>query len=283
MSYTYTQLKTAIKDYTETEESSFITHLPDFIFSAEERLFKSVDLEYFRKNVTGAFTSSDQYLTVPSDLLAPFSLQITTSGSETFLLEKDVNFLRDYTPSASTTGFPKYYARFDVDHFIVAPTPNSGYALELHYYYRPTSLTKSTITLTLALSSSFTDGETITGASSGQTTTLNSKPTTTSAIVVVPTGTFTVGETITGSSSGATTTISAIGSDTTVTWLSENAKNALLYGSLFEAYTYLKGEKDILDLYNGRFLESVARLKDLAEARENADAYRRGLPQSRRT
>ena len=102
-------------------------------------------------------------------------------------------------------------------------------------------------------------------------------------MVVVPTGTFTVGETITGASSGATTTISTIGSDTTVTWLSENAKNALLYGSLFEAYTYLKGEKDILDLYNGRFLESVARLKDLAEARENADAYRRGLPQSRRT
>ena len=257
--------------------------MPDFIFSAEERLFKSVDLEYFRKNVTGAFTSSDQYLTVPEDLLAPFSLQITTSGSEGFLLEKDVNFLRDYTPSASTTGLPKYYARFDIDHFIVAPTPNSGYALELHYYYRPTSLTKSTLTLTLALSSNFTDGETITGSTSGQITTLNSKPTTTSALVVVPTGTFTVGETITGASSGATTTISTIGSDTTVTWLSENAKNALLYGSLFEAYTYLKGEKDILDLYNGRFLESVARLKDLAEARENADAYRRGLPQSRRT
>ena len=283
MSYTFTTLNAAIQDYTETSESSFVTHLPDFIFSAEERLFKSVDLEYFRKNVTGAFTSSDQYLTVPEDLLAPFSLQITTSGSEGFLLEKDVNFLRDYTPSASTTGLPKYYARFDIDHFIVAPTPNSGYALELHYYYRPTSLTKSTLTLTLALSSNFTDGETITGSTSGQITTLNSKPTTTSALVVVPTGTFTVGETITGASSGATTTISTIGSDTTVTWLSENAKNALLYGSLFEAYTYLKGEKDILDLYNGRFLESVARLKDLAEARENADAYRRGLPQSRRT
>tara|TARA_R110000737_G_scaffold351637_1_gene394488 strand:+ start:1691 stop:2542 length:852 start_codon:yes stop_codon:yes gene_type:complete len=283
MSYTYTTLKTSIQDYTETSETSFISHMPDFILAAEERVFKSVDLEYFRKNVTGAFTSSDQYLSVPDDLLAPFSLQITTAGSETFLLEKDVNFIRDYTPNASTTGTPRYYARFDIDHFIVAPTPNSGYALELHYYYRPTSLTESQQTLTVALSSNFTDGETITGSTSGQTTITKSKPTTTSLSVVVPTGAFTVGETITGSTSGAITTISAIGSDTTTTWLSKNAINALLYGSVFEAYTYLKGEKDLLDLYNGRFLESVARLKDLGEARENADAYRRGLPQARRT
>ena len=90
MSYTYTTLKTSIQDYTETSETSFISHMPDFILAAEERVFKSVDLEYFRKNVTGAFTSSDQYLSVPDDLLAPFSLQITTAGSETFLLEKDV-------------------------------------------------------------------------------------------------------------------------------------------------------------------------------------------------
>tara|TARA_R100001369_G_C3320695_1_gene168879 strand:- start:528 stop:1379 length:852 start_codon:yes stop_codon:yes gene_type:complete len=283
MSYTYTTLKTSIQDYTETSETSFLSHLPDFILAAEERVFKSVDLEYFRKNVTGAFTSSDQYLSVPDDLLAPFSLQITTAGSETFLLEKDVNFIRDYTPNASTTGTPRYYARFDIDHFIVAPTPNSGYALELHYYYRPTSLTQSQQILTVALSSNFTDGETITGSTSGQTTITKSKPTSTSLSVVVPTGSFTLGETITGSSSGAITTVSAIGSDLTTTWLSENAINAVLYGSVFEAYSYLKGEKDLLDLYNGRFLESVARLKDLGEARENADAYRRGLPQSRRT
>ena len=243
MSYTYTTLKTSIQDYTETSETSFISHMPDFILAAEERVFKSVDLEYFRKNVTGAFTSSDQYLSVPDDLLAPFSLQITTAGSETFLLEKDVNFIRDYTPNASTTGTPRYYARFDIDHFIVAPTPNSGYALELHYYYRPTSLTESQQTLTVALSSNFTDGETITGSTSDQTTTAKSKPTTTSLSVVVPTGAFTVGETITGSTSGAITTISAIGSDTTTTWLSKNAINALLYGSVFEAYTYLKAKK----------------------------------------
>ena len=95
----------------------------------------------FRKNATSALTSSDAFLTVPSDYLASFSLQITTSGSESFLLQKDVNFLREYTPASSTTGLPKYYARFDEDNFIVAPTPDSNYTLELHYFYRPASLT----------------------------------------------------------------------------------------------------------------------------------------------
>ena len=113
MSFTLAQLKTAIQDYTDNSETSFVTHLPDFIKAAEEKIFKSIDLDIFRKNVTSALTSSDQYLTVPSDYLASFSLQITTSGSESFLLQKDVNFLREYSPSASTTGVPKYYARFD--------------------------------------------------------------------------------------------------------------------------------------------------------------------------
>ena len=114
MSYTYATLKTAIQDYTDNTESSFVTNLPNFIKAAEDRIFEAVDLEYFRKNVTSAMTASDQFLSVPSDLLAVFSLQITTSGSESFLLQKDVNYLREYTPNASTTGVPKYYAVFSV-------------------------------------------------------------------------------------------------------------------------------------------------------------------------
>ena len=215
MSFTYAQLKTAIQDYTDNADTSFVTHLPDFIKTTEDRIFNSVDLDIFRKNVTSAFTSSDQFLTVPTDYLASFSLQITTSGSESFLLQKDVNFLREYTPASTTTGLPKYYARFDSDNFIVAPTPNSNYTLELHYYYKPTSLTA--------------------------------------------------------------------GADGGTTWLSTNAPFALLYGSLFEAYVYMKGEKDMLDLYNGRYLESISRLKDLGEARENTDGYRVGLPSRPRT
>jgi hypothetical protein len=141
MSFTLATLKTAIQDYADNSETSFVNNLPNFIKAAEEKIFKSIDLDIFRKNVTSAFTSSDAFLTVPADYLASFSLQITTSGSEDFLLQKDVNFIREYAPSSSTTGVPKYYARFDEDNFIVAPTPNSNYTLQLNYYFRPASLT----------------------------------------------------------------------------------------------------------------------------------------------
>ena len=141
MSFTLATLKTAIQDYADNSETSFVTNLPNFIKASEEKIFKSIDLDIFRKNVTSAFTSSDSFLTVPADYLASFSLQITTSGSEDFLLQKDVNFIREYAPSSSTTGVPKYYARFDEDNFIVAPTPNSNYTLQLNYYFRPASLT----------------------------------------------------------------------------------------------------------------------------------------------
>ena len=138
MSFTKATLTTAIQDYTDNSETTFVNNIPNFIKASEEKILKSVDLDYFRKNVTSALTASDEFLTVPSDYLASFSLQITTSGSESFLLQKDVNFLREYTPASTTTGLPKYYARFDEDNFILAPTPNSNYTIQLNYFYRPT-------------------------------------------------------------------------------------------------------------------------------------------------
>src|SRR6056300_758766 len=199
MSFTYAQLKTAIQDFCENTETSFVNNLPLFIRAAEDRIFTVVDLEVFRKNATSAMSAADPYLSVPTDFLAPFSLQITTSGSEDFLLIKDVNFVNQYAVDNVTTGVPKYYAIFDKDNFILAPTPNSNFTVELHYYYRPASLTA--------------------GAESG------------------------------------------------TTWLSENAPNALLYGSLYEAYTYMKGEQDMLGMYEKQFQEALSRIKDLAEAR----------------
>ena len=215
MSFTLATLKTAIQDYTDNSESTFVTHLPDFIKAAEEKILRSVDLDIFRKNVTSTLNSSDQYVNVPSDYLAAFSFQITTSGSESFLLQKDVNFLREYTPASSTTGLPKYYARFSEDHFILAPTPNSAYTVELHYFYRPTSLTA--------------------------------------------------------------------GADSGTTWMSTNAPFALLYGSIVEAYIFMKGEPDIITNYTNLFMADLTRLKDLGEARENTDGYRVGLPLKART
>ena len=215
MSFTKATLTTAIQDYTDNSETTFVNNIPNFIKASEEKILKSVDLDYFRKNVTSALTSSDAFLTVPSDYLASFSLQITTSGSESFLLQKDVNFLREYTPASTTTGLPKYYARFDEDNFILAPTPNSNYTIQLNYFYRPASLTA--------------------------------------------------------------------GSDSGTTWVSTNAPFAILYGSLVDAYTFMKGEPDVIQNYNGLFTQYLERVKDLGEARENTDGYRVGLPSRPRT
>ena len=215
MSFTYAQLETAIQDFTENSETSFVTNLPVFIRGAEDRIFTLVDLELVRKNATSQLTFGDPYLNVPVDYLAPFSLQITTANYQEFLDFKDVNFVQRYSLDYGSNATPKYYSIFDVDNFIVGPTPNLAYDVELHYYYRPASITA--------------------GLASG------------------------------------------------TTWLSENAPNALLYGSLVEAYTYMKGEQDMLQLYEQRFAQEVQRLKDLAEARENSDAYRRGLPDRPRT
>jgi len=215
MSFTYTELQTAIQDFTENSETSFVTNLPVFIRGAEDRIFTLVDLELFRKNATSTLTIADPYLNVPTDYLAPFSLQITTSNYQDFLEYKDVNFVQQYAIDYGSNATPKYYSIFDVDNFILGPTPNLAYDVELHYYYRPASLTA--------------------------------------------------------------------GAGSATSWLSKNAPNALLYGSLVEAYTYMKGEQDMMQLYEQRFAQEMQRLKDLAEARENSDAYRRGLPDRPRT
>ena len=284
MSYTLTTLRNSVKEYTENSETTFVSHITDFIRSAENRLFKMIDFIYFRKNATSALSSSDPYLSLPTDYLSSHSMSITSSSNKIFLLEKDVNFIQEYHPNSSTTGTPKYYARFDIDNFIVAPTPNSNYTTQLHYYYRPTSLADSTIALTVGSSNSFAVDETITGSSSGATANVESKNDSDNTItILVPTSAFTTGETITGGTTEATTTISSMTSDTTTTWLSKNARNAMLYGSLLEAYVYMKGEADMLAVYEKRFMEEISRLKDLGEARENTDAYRQGLPRLPRT
>ena len=142
MSFTYDQLKTAIQDYTENDETSFVNNIPLFIRQAEERILKNVQLSLFRKNATASCTASNKFLACPSDFLAPFSLSLAgTDGDKFFIDFKDPSFVQTYTPDATTTGSPRYYAVFDVDNFILAPTPNTTFTAELHYFYRPTSLT----------------------------------------------------------------------------------------------------------------------------------------------
>jgi hypothetical protein len=209
MSFTLTTLTASVQEWTQNDESTFVAEIPFFIRNAEERIFKVVDLEYFRKNVTGVMTSGNKFLQKPSDWLANFSLSFVNSSSENvFLLQKDVNYLQEFHPNPSSTGTPRFYASFDVNNFIIAPTPNSNFNVEVHYYYRPASLT--------------TD-------------------------------------------------------DSGSTWISTNAPDALLYATLIEAYTFMKGENDLLQLYTARFTEAISRLKIYAEAKENTDAYREGL------
>jgi len=209
MSFTYAQLKQAIQDYTENDETTFVTNLPIFIRAAEERILKSVQLDLFRKNVSGNFSASNQYLASPTDFLAPFSLSFTDgNGDKNFLLFKDVNFVQEFNPDSTTTGSPRYYAVFDISNFIIGPTPDSNYAVELHYYYRPASLTA--------------------------------------------------------------------GAEDSTTWLSENATLAMLYGSLIEAYTFMKGEQDLIANYTQRFGEAVATMKLLGESKEVTEEFRVG-------
>ena len=142
----YTALTQAIKDYTENTETSFVDHIDDFIRQAEQRIYNSVQLPALRKNSTGTTSSSNSYMQTPDDFLAPYSLAVINSSVHTYLLNKDVNWLREAYSNASTTGLPKYYALFDEDTFILAPTPDSTYSMELHYYYYPTSIVTASTT-----------------------------------------------------------------------------------------------------------------------------------------
>tara|TARA_Y100000114_G_scaffold44418_1_gene40025 strand:+ start:9139 stop:9780 length:642 start_codon:yes stop_codon:yes gene_type:complete len=206
MAFTFTTLKQAIQDYLETDETTFVNNLPTIIKQAENRILKSVQLPNFRKNVTGTATGSSQYLATPSDFLFTYSLAVDNSGYE-YLLFKDVNFIREAFPSASTTGVPKYYALFDDTTFILGPTPSSGFTFELHYFYQPQSITETS------------DG---------------------------------------------------------TSWLGTNAESAILYGSILEAYVFLKGEPDLMQLYSARYDSALADLKKLGEGYSTTDGYRSG-------
>ena len=208
MSFTFDSLKQAIQDYTENSETTFVNNLPIFIRAAEERILKNVQLNLFMRNQQGTMTSGNKFLGAPSDFLAPFSLTLTSNSQKEFLEFKDLSYIESFHPNETETAKPRYYAQFDVGNFILAPTPNADYEVEVQYLFRPASLTS--------------------------------------------------------------------GAGTGTTWLSENAELAVLYGSLVEAYIFMKGEPDIMALYNQRFNEAIVGLKMLGEAKETTQEYRVG-------
>jgi hypothetical protein len=224
----YTTLYNTIQTYTENQfpdvylasgsTVSATTQINTFITQAEQRIYNMIQFPSIRKNVTGTATVSNKYLSCPSDFLAVYSMAvIAADGSYEYLLNKDVNFIRQAYPQPTDTATPKYYALFGPTvsgstisnelSFILGPTPDSNYSVELHYYYYP---------------------ESITTASSGQT------------------------------------------------WLGDNFDSVLLYGSLVEAYTFMKGEQDIITLYDTKFKEALALAKRLGDGMERSDSYRSG-------
>jgi len=203
----YAALVTLIQDYTENSESSFVSNIPTFVQLAEERIYNTVQIPAIRKNQTGALTAGNKYLTLPTDWLATFSLAAIdpTTQAQTFLLNKDVNFIRESFPVPTDTGTPTHYAQFDQNTLILGPTPDLSYAVELHYYYYPESIVTAT-----------------------------------------------------------------------TSWLGDNFETVLLYGSLREAYQYMKGEEDLTAQYEAKYQESLGLLKQLGDGKDRQDTYRTG-------
>jgi hypothetical protein len=217
----YTQLTAAICDYTQNFDQDFIDNIPVFVTQAEQRIYNTVQFPSLRKNVTGVTTTNNKYLSAPSDFLAVYSLAVIDgTGAYEYLLNKDVNFIRQAYPTPTSTGIPRYYALFGPSttndatpiitnelSLILGPTPDAVYSVELHYYYYP---------------------ESISVAASGQT------------------------------------------------WLGDNFDSVLLYGALVEAITFMKGEADMIQLYNTKYTEALGLAKRLGDGMERQDAYRSG-------
>lgn len=203
----YSQLSTMIQEYVQSTETSFVTNIPTFVQLAEERIYNSVQIPALRQNSTASLGIGNQYMSLPSDWLSTFSLAVIhpTTNVYSFLLNKDVNFIRECYTTASVQGLPQHYAIWDDDTMILGPAPNLVYTFELHYYYYPTS--------------------------------------------IVNAGT---------------------------SWLGTNFETVLLYGSLREAYTYLKGEADMMQYYEQKYQEAMGQLKRLGDGLDRQDAYRSG-------
>lgn len=204
----YTELVQAVKDYTEVDETTFNSQIPTFVRQVEERLARACLIPELRKNVTGTTFADSRFLGIPTDFLAVFSIAvIDTDGDYEFLIRKDVNFIREAYPSLSTKAKPKYYSLFDNNTFLLGPTCDQAYNVQLHYFYQPESIV-----------------------------------------------------------------------DAGTSWYGDNAESALLYGTLIEAHTFLKGEPDLKATYNERYQEALQQLYILGEGRDRRDSYRNGEP-----
>jgi hypothetical protein len=295
----YAQLSATISNYTENTEANFLAEIPVFVQQAEQRIYNTVQFPSLRKNVTGTVSSTSTYLSAPNDYLATYSLAVIDADSNyQYLLNKDVNFIRQAYPKASDTGLPKYYALFGAQtnalnelSFILGPKPDANYTVELHYFYYPESIVQTPVTTlgTIAGGSSYTNGTylnvSLTGGSGlGAVANITVSGGAVTAVTLTQGGTgYVVGNTLSAAAStiggtgiGFSVPVSAVGNALGTSWLGDNIDSVLLYGSLVEAYTYMKGEQDMMALYNGKYQEALALAKRLGDGLERQDAYRSG-------
>jgi hypothetical protein len=295
----YVQLYQAIQDYSENTESLFVSNIPLFVREAEERIYNSVQIPSLRKNVTGTVTASNKYLSCPNDYLSTYSMAvIEATGEYRYLLNKDVNFIREAYPSPTSTGLPKYYALFGSQYsnanelsFLVGPTPDASYNVELHYFYYPVSIVQGAISGsgTIAGGSLYTNGTynnvTLTGGTgNGVSADIVVSGQTVTSVTIKNSGSFyVIGDQLTcpsssigGSGSGFLYTITSIDNVQGTSWLGDNYDPVLLYGSMREAMLFMKGEADLVKYYDDKYNEALMQLNRLGSGLERGDAYRDG-------
>jgi len=294
----YVQLYQAVQDYAESSEQLFVENISTFVRQAEERIYNTVQIPSLRKNVTGTLTASNKYLSCPNDYLSSFSMAvIKADGSYDYLLNKDVNFIRESYPQPTDTGLPKYYALFGSQYtntnelsFILGPTPDSSYNVELHYYYYPTSIVQGAISAgTITAGSGYINNlysnVPITGGSgAGATANITVSGNVVTNVRFNNLGNFyVVGDVVSasttnlgGTGSGFAFTVTAVDNTLGTSWLGDNYDPCLLYGSLREAILFQKGEQDMVAYYEKQFQDAMSQLNRLGTGLERGDAYRDG-------
>ena len=302
----YETLYNNIQAYAENTEALFVASIPVFIQQAEDRIYNSVNLPSLRKNVTGTLTSGNQYVSLPSDWLATYSIAVIDATNRyNYLLNKDVNYLREAYPSVVYTsptyqgtpqGVPKYYALFgsqlsNVNELtlMVAPTPDDNYTVEMHYFYYPPTIVQGQIATLGAITagSLYTNGVyqnvALTGGSGANAT----------ADIVIVGGVVTsctlkfggnfyvAGDILSCSSLGSTGSgfsvpVASVSNSKGTSWLGDNYDPVLFYGAMREAMLFMKGEQDLITYYEAKYQEALGQLRRLGDGLDRGDFYRNG-------
>lgn len=295
----YVELNQAIQNYSENTESLFVESIPMFIKEAESRIYNSVQLPSLRKNVLGTLTTNNKYLSCPDDWLSTYSLAvIDDTGSYSYLLNKDVNFIRESYPQPTDIGLPKYYSLFGPNSgnlneltFMVGPTPNSNYQVELHYFYYPVSIVQGVISTIGSVTSGnsynngvYTNVLLTGGTGSGASATIIIAGGVVTSVSVTNGGSlYSVGDVLSanntdigGTGVGFSFPVVTVANAGGTSWLGDNYDPVLFYGAMREAVIFMKGEADMVSYYEKMYQDAVQQLTRLGTGLERGDSYRDG-------